>query len=149
MDTKMLVLEYLPTREVMQLATVSAGQPWLCTVHFAHDDQLNMYWISLPSRRHSLELAADSRVAVAVVVKQDLPVIGIQAEGSAEAVTDPDVVKKIMDVYIAKHGTGAEFYDKFVAGTNVGKLYKFTPSSAVLFDEVNFPGNGRQVVQLQ
>jgi uncharacterized protein YhbP (UPF0306 family) len=145
MEIKPLLQKYLPTRSTMQLATVSSGQPWLCTVHYVHDDTLNFYWLSLPTRRHSQELAADPRAAIAVAIKVDQPVIGMQAEGTTQSVNDTDEIKHVMRLYSSKHGgSGSQFYENFLAGTNEHMLYKFIPKNIVLFDEVDFPGNGRK-----
>jgi uncharacterized protein YhbP (UPF0306 family) len=149
MDTNELIKQHLSHARMMQIATVSGDQPWICTVYYVEDEQLNLYWLSFPSRRHSQEIAAHSKVAVAVPIKFDKPVIGVQAEGLAVAVTDKTVVKKTMELYSERHNSGHNFYDSFVAGTNEHMLYKFTPTKMFLFDEVSFPGGQRQEAQLE
>jgi uncharacterized protein YhbP (UPF0306 family) len=139
-----LIRQGLNQGKVMQLATVSEGQPWICTVHYVPDENMNVYWLSLPTRRHSQEIAKNNKVAITVPVKFDQPVIGIQIEGAAAEVNNKDEIAKIMKLYIEKYHIGQKFYDNFVAGNNQHHMYKFTPSNFVLFDEVNFPGNGRQ-----
>jgi uncharacterized protein YhbP (UPF0306 family) len=143
-----LVRSYLPRARAMQIATVDDGQPWICTVYFVEDDELNLYWLSWPSRRHSQEIARHNKVAVAVPIKFDKPVIGIQAEGTAEVVTDKELVAMVMQRYVQRYGSGEQFYDNFAAGRNQHVLFKFTPSTFVLFDEVNFPTDGRQEIKL-
>jgi uncharacterized protein YhbP (UPF0306 family) len=123
----------------MQLATSKAGNPWICTVYFVADKSLNLYWLSLPTRRHSMELMEDRRAAITVAVKLDQPVIGVQAEGFVEVVTHAGTVKGVMEKYVAKYGSGKDFYDNFVQGTNDHRMYRFTPSRFSLFDEVNYP----------
>jgi uncharacterized protein YhbP (UPF0306 family) len=123
---------------LMQIATESDGKPWICTVHFVQDDNQNLYWLSLPSRRHSQDLDKNNRAAVAIVVKDDKPVIGIQAEGSTIVIKDAYTIKDIMKKYVEKYEIGEQFYDNFVAGKNQHWLYKFTPERFSLFDEVNF-----------
>lgn len=125
----------------MQIATVCADQPWICTVYFVHDDDRNLYWVSLPERRHSREIAKNSSVAIAIAVKHDQPVVGIQAEGSAQEISDLDTIKSVMRAYVDKYNTGEKFYDNFVSGKNQHHMYKFTPVCMVLFDEVNHPGS--------
>ena len=112
----------------MQLATVGKTGPWICTVHFIEDEALNLYWLSLPDRRHSKELAENARVAITVAVKLEMPVIGIQAEGRAEEVQDSEVIKNVMKKYVTKYKIGDSFYENYVAGSNKHKLYKFTPN---------------------
>ena len=131
--------EFLALGTVMQLATSRDNAPWISTVYFVADDQRNIYWLSLPGRRHSEEVVANPRVAIAIAIKQDLPVIGIQAEGLVTIVEDASIVEKILASYVKKYdGAGKEFHQRFVEGKNKHQLYKLTPSSMVLFDEVHF-----------
>jgi uncharacterized protein YhbP (UPF0306 family) len=141
-----LIRSYLPQGRMMQIATVDGDQPWICTVYFVEDEELNLYWLSFPTRRHSQEIAKHRKVAVAVPIKFDKPVVGIQAEGVAETVADKEVIAAVMQRYVAKYNSGQQFYDNFVAGRNQHVLFKFTPSTYVLFDEVNFPTDGRQEI---
>lgn len=138
------IKNHLSNKQMMQVATVQGDQPWICTVYFVTDDQQNLYWLSAPERRHSKEIVDNQKIAVAVPVKFDWPVVGIQAEGVATIVQDADEVKRVMETYVTKYNKGQDFYDNFVKGTNQHQLYKFTPKLYVLFDEVNFAGDPRQ-----
>jgi uncharacterized protein YhbP (UPF0306 family) len=129
---------------MMQIATVDNGQPWICTVYYVEDEGLNLYWLSLPTRRHSQEIEKYNKIAIAVPVKFDKPVVGIQAEGTAEAIKDADEIARIMEKYVAKYDSGKQFYDNFIAGKNEHWLYRVTPKSFVLFDEVTFKDNARK-----
>jgi uncharacterized protein YhbP (UPF0306 family) len=134
-----LIKKYLQQGMMMQIATTSGVQPWICTVYFVPDEQQNLYWLSLPARRHSLEIAKNNKIAIAIAIKFDKnPIIGIQAEGTAEVVDDPEVVKEIMPYYIEKYGSGKDFVELFEAGKNQHQLYKFAPNKYFLFDEINF-----------
>jgi len=128
---------YLQEGRLLQLATSHKNQPWVCTVYFVADKSRKLYWLSYPSRRHSQELATNSRAAVTVVIRPDLPVIGVQAEGIVSEVVDEDLVRRIMDLYVAKYGEGQKFYDNFVAGTNKHHMYCFTPDHYKVFDELH------------
>lgn len=134
-----LILRCLENIYIMQLATASGEQPWVCTVYFVSDEKLNIYWLSLPDRRHSQEIEKNPKVAVTMAIKQDLPVIGLGAEGTAETVNDKKIVAGVIKKYIAKYNSGEKFYQKFLAGENQHRMYKLTPAKYVLFDEVNFP----------
>ena len=134
-----MVKKYLARGRMMQIATVDGDQPWVCTVYYVEDEKQNLYWLSLPSRRHSREIAKHSKVAVALPIKFDKnPIIGIQAEGTAGVVTEADEVAKVMKKYVQKYNAGKDFYENFVAGKNQHHLYKFTPSQYYLFDETSF-----------
>lgn len=139
--------EYLKLTPVMQLATARDNQPWISNIYFVSDEARSIYWLSLPERRHSKEVADNPQVAVSLAIKQDLPVIGLQAEGVVTVVTNPEEVKAIIGTYMAKYdGAGQDFYDRFMAGTNKHHLYKLTPSKLVLFDEVHFATDPQQVI---
>jgi uncharacterized protein YhbP (UPF0306 family) len=151
MEAERLIKEHLPTGKTMQIATSQDNQPWICTVYYIADELQRLYWLSLPTRKHSKQLAQNDKVAVAIAVKTDKPVIGIQARGCVEPVTEPGEVKHVMQLYAAKYaGAGKDFYDNFVEGANQHVLYRFTPDTFVLFDEVDFePSESRQEWHLE
>lgn len=134
---------------MMQLATMRDGQPWCCTVYFVFDEAPNLYWASLPSRRHSQELEAHPQVAAAIAVKHvnGEPVVGIQVEGTAAELAPSPDNRQVAEAYAARFGRDAQWTEDFVAGKTEHRLYKLTPAHIYLFDEVNFPGKGRQTVR--
>jgi uncharacterized protein YhbP (UPF0306 family) len=96
-----LIKKYLREGRVMQIATSIDSRPWVCTVYFVPDEQHNLYWLSLPARRHSLEIAKNNKIAIAIAVKFDKnPIIGIQSEGSVAVVGDEETVKKVLPAYV-------------------------------------------------
>lgn len=134
-----LIRDYVPQGAMMQVASVAGDQPWICTVYYVSDEECNLYWLSLPSRRHSRELASQPKAAAAIPIKYDgNPVVGLQVEGEAEEVTDAPLIARIMKCYVKKYSTGKDFYDNFVAGKNQHRLYRLRPRLIVLFDEVDF-----------
>lgn len=142
-ETEMLIKRYLGQGRMMQIATVDGDKPWICTVYYIEDENQNLYWLSLPSRRHSQEIARHPKVAVAIPIKVDKPVIGLQAEGSAAIVTDRSRIADVMKLYIERYDSGRDFLNNFISGQNQHMLYQFTPESMSLFDEVTF-GDGKR-----
>ncbi|MDB5167478.1 MAG: hypothetical protein JWN26_623 [Candidatus Saccharibacteria bacterium] len=138
LNPRNLIEQYLAESKIMQLATSRDDKPWICSLHYAADKNGFIYWITKPTTRHSEDIAVNSNVAITIAVKTDRPLVGIQAEGTATAVEDPELLKSAMEVYIERHGTDRAFADLIIAGTNEHKLYQFTPSRYSLFDEVNF-----------
>lgn len=128
----------------MQLATVSSGQPWLCTVYFVADDDLNVYWSSTKTRRHSKELLAHPQVAVAIVKDQDRKQ-GMQITGLGSLVGDDDV-ERVNKLYGDKFGHKPERMNEVRAGTR--GFWKVTPNLIALWDEVNFPDSPKQEYRL-
>ncbi len=139
MDPKELIKQHLEQGKVMQIATAKDGRPWICTVYFVADKAMNLYWLSLPTRRHSMEIMEDRYAAITVAVKLDKPVIGVQAEGTVQVVTHAGTVQGIMEKYVAKYDYGHDFYDNFVQDKGQHRMYCFAPERFSLFDEVNFP----------
>jgi uncharacterized protein YhbP (UPF0306 family) len=63
MDPKDVIRRNINKCNIMQLATSSNDIPWVVTVHFYADDELNLYWSSRDSRRHSQEIASNPNAA--------------------------------------------------------------------------------------
>lgn len=146
MEIKNLVKKYLSRGRMMQVATVSSNQPWCCTVYFVPDQDFNVYWISKPQTRHSLEIKQYSTVAAAIPVKYvpGKPVVGLQIEGDAEEMNDQTAITKPITLYAKRYQTGAKWLEDFLAGKSKHKLYKITPRCFVLFDEETYPNDPRQ-----
>lgn len=139
-DIESLIRKYLGQVQVMQLATVADNQPWACNVHFAADDNLNLYWLSQPNRRHSQEIAKNKNVAATVAIKfPENPVIGVSVEGEAEVVLTPEAV----EVFDGKFNLNGDFKKKLLEGAADEKLYRLKPRLFVLFDQVKFPDRPR------
>lgn len=129
----------------MQLGTVAGDQPWVCTVRFVTDDNNNIYWASLPTRRHSQEIADHAKVSCAIVVqdKLDKPVIGIQIAGTAEMLPVPLGNTEMVTKYARTFGRDQEWIDDFVVGKTEHRLYKLQPAKIYIIDEENLPKGQR------
>jgi uncharacterized protein YhbP (UPF0306 family) len=84
-DVEKNIREYLPQVVHMSLGTSKDNKPWVCEVHFAYDDDLNVYFRSLPTRRHSQEIAQNPHVAGNIVRQHALGEMprGVYFEGTA------------------------------------------------------------------
>lgn len=129
-----LALPDIAGAKTMQIATIHDGKPWICTVYFVLLDK-KFYWLSLPERRHSKDIATNGDVAIAIAIKHNKPVVGIQAEGGAESISDEGEVTAALAVYVEKYGQGRDFVERFLAGENLHQLYAMTPRKVMLFDE--------------
>jgi uncharacterized protein YhbP (UPF0306 family) len=97
--------EFLQQHNTMTLATVDpGGQPQAAAVFYAADRQLNLYFLSSPSCRHSRNLTENGRVAATIQADgQDWRTIrGIQIEGAAEQITGAGKVAHAAGVYVAR-----------------------------------------------
>jgi uncharacterized protein YhbP (UPF0306 family) len=145
-DIQPFLHEHLQKPDVMQLATARDGQPWACTVHFYADNNLHLYWMSTPERRHSLDIKANPRVAAAMAIRADRGTspIGVQIEGDAELVEDQQELKRVIPLYAKKLGRNPALLNDVLAGTNRNRLYHLKPRVFVLFDPQTFPDDPRK-----
>jgi len=139
MNMNELLLEYLTSNKLMQLATVAEGKPWLCNVYFVADADNNIYWTSAKRRRHSIEIHNNQDVAATIVHSQDNKQ-ALQITGLAHEV-DQAEVEKVHSLYGAKFGQKdsrlQEVRENYPDGD--GRAYwVLKPTSIFFWDEVNF-----------
>lgn len=121
----------------LSLGTSRDGRPWVSEVHFAFDDELNLYFRSLSSRRHSQDIAANPNVAGNIVRQHSLEdeVLGVYFEGVAERL-DPDKLGKAYDTLSQRLGVTSETIDE--ARTAEGhQFYKITVKDWYVFGNLD------------
>ncbi len=125
-ETTEIIRAYLETQSTLALATVNAaGYPEVTPLFYVSDERLNLYWLSAPSSRHSVNLTARPRVAATVYASawQWSDIVGLQIEGSAEVISDERVREQITVIYLRKFTLPGEF-DTIIAGS---ALYVLRP----------------------
>ncbi|HEX5456267.1 MAG TPA: pyridoxamine 5'-phosphate oxidase family protein [Candidatus Saccharimonadales bacterium] len=146
MDPKKLAKEYLENIKIMQLATAENNKPWVCTVHFYADNELNLWWSSRTDRKHSQQLAGNSQASATVLVHENTSeedyVIAITATGKAELMKG--ISKEVKQAYITKLDRPAYL----TPPNNMQEFYRLKPESIVVFDTKNFPKDPRQEFKL-
>lgn len=93
LDLESIIRKYISEVIHLSLATAEDNTPWVCEVHFAYDTDLNLYFRSLDSRRHSQEIAKNPRVAGNIIKQhklEDQQVIGVYFEGTAKKLEPSD-----------------------------------------------------------
>jgi uncharacterized protein YhbP (UPF0306 family) len=148
-----LVEEYVSAGMLMQVATLDAdGAPAVCSVWYAAAFRPDLLrFISRPERRHSANIRDRARVAGAVVAGP--------LDGLGQAVRGVSFTGQACELPRAGvDGALAGFLGRWPAaaplispaglrdGTTRPRLYEARVAEWVLFDEVNFPGEPRQVV---
>lgn len=136
MDIKARAAQVLGEGHLMSLATVDEGGVWVADVIFVFDDELNLYWMSDPSVRHSQALLTNSQVAGTITVsnKSGEPNLGIQFSGRAEKIEGAryDLAKK----HLAKRNKPEpQETDDVLDGDS---WYKLVVEKLELIDEANF-----------
>ena len=147
---KKIISDYLKEARLMQLATSINNQPWVCSVWFAADDDLNIYWFSSITRRHSSEVMKNPKVAAAIALPQtpDDPPRGLQLQGLAELLTDQENIERAISVYKDRIFPIETIKGLMNNKEKPHKFYRIRPTQFVLFDAVNFGDNWRQEYNL-
>jgi uncharacterized protein len=142
------VLDYLKSHNTMTLATCAGDVPWAATVFYASDD-LQLYFFSSPDARHSINLAANPRIAVTIQedYKDWRAIKGIQLEGRVMVVDGVIEKAKAMAVYARKYAdviklftdpTSGIFHKAFLKV----KFYRVAPEKVFFID--NEQGFGKR-----
>ena len=138
MDVEQTIRGYLPQIVHMSLGTSKDNKPWVCEVHFAYDDHLNLYFRSLPTRRHSQEIAANPHIAGNIVKQHALgePHVGVYFEGAAEMLQPGAEQQKAFECMKERLHTS----DDALADSqqpNSAQFYKITVETFYLFGRFN------------
>ncbi|HSX23712.1 MAG TPA: pyridoxamine 5'-phosphate oxidase family protein, partial [Candidatus Saccharimonadales bacterium] len=134
-DVEQTIREYLPGVIHMSLATSAGNKPWVCEVHYAFDVELNLYFRSKPSRRHSQEIAQNPNVAGNIVEAHGLTdkPRAVYFEGRAEPLEEVNKNHIAYKLIHERLGLGPEVLED--AKQDDGhKFYKITVSNYYLFD---------------
>jgi len=140
--TKKDVLDFLATKKLMILAT-SNGHPWIASVFYSFDKDLNLYFISSPSTIHGKHIEKNKEVAAAIVDSHQKPSDvkrGLQIYG---------IVKKVSGINKVRHALRLwkDFlniqrpdisFENMKKGLYKGRMYKITPKKIKLFDQEKF-----------
>ena len=91
MENREAVRAFLKKQSTMALATVDeAGNPQAAPLFYISDDDLNLYWLSSTTSRHSLNLTTHKRVAATIypTIWGWMEIRGLQIEGESGIVRD-------------------------------------------------------------
>lgn len=150
MKLRILIEDYLEETKLMQLATSVNDQPWVCSVWFAADEDLNIYWFSSTNRRHSNEVMKNQRVAAAMALPHAPkdPPRGLQLQGIVEVLTKQKDIDKAISVYKDRIFPIETIEELMKNKGNPHNFYRIKPTQFVLFDAVNFGDNWRKEYNL-
>ena len=119
------------------LATVNAeGDPHAANIQYVQDDQLRLHYISSEDSAHSVDIAVQIAVAVAVYHHDDAQlgtIRGVQLRGRVEAVTDQRELADVMERYLSKFSFIADD-PQLRAAVQRQTLYRFTPTWLRMID---------------
>ena len=146
MDIEKTIREYLPQVVHMSLATCVDSQPWVCEVHFAYDDNLNLYFRSSPARRHSQEIAKNPHVAGNIVTQHFLnqTVRGVYFEGTAKQLPACDEQLTAFKALSKRLGFGKKIIEE-AKNPEGPQFYKIVVDTFYVFDAYNTPAKKHEL----
>jgi len=141
MNTEQVIRDYLPEVIHLSLATVKDDKPWVCEVHFAYDDQLNLYYRSKATRRHSHEIATNPAVAGNIVkqYKADEAPVGVYFEGTAKLLQAGDEQDGAFEAIRSRFGDGIQILEE-AKRSDGHQFYKITVDTYYVFGKFGNEG---------
>lgn len=134
MDLEEIVKEYIDKSLHMSLATCVKNRPWVSEVHFVYDDQLNLYFRSKLSRRHSAEIDVNEYVAGNIVEQHGLEQYphAVYFEGEASLINNEEECEKIQKYFASRLKLGVDIIEDSKKDDG-HKFYKITVSNWYAF----------------
>jgi uncharacterized protein YhbP (UPF0306 family) len=118
-----IVRAFLAGHSTLVLATAGMedGRPQAAALFFASDAALNLYWISSPDSRHSINLADWDDVAAVVFEPtwEWAQLRGVQIEGRAQVVADNDERGYALALYEAKFAFASEEFEELIEQSTI------------------------------
>ncbi len=140
--TKELVLSFLKDHNLMSVATYGE-HPWIASVYYSFDDELNIYFLSSPTTLHCKQIAQNPKVAVSIADSHQKPTDlkkGVQLYGIAGQISDTAKIKHALRLW--KETLGVKdpelSYENMVKKIVTGRMYKITPKRIKFFNQELF-----------
>lgn len=129
------IREYLPQIIHMSLGTYADNKPWVCEVHFAYDDDLNLYFASSKNSRHATEIHQNPKVAGNIVTQHFLnqKTRCVSFEGTAEQIEDIDENHPAYKTYVQRFSANPPAVAA-AQGEGMARFYKITVSDFYVSD---------------
>jgi uncharacterized protein YhbP (UPF0306 family) len=133
----------------MSIAT-SARKPWIAIVFYAIDQDFNLYFISEPTTKHSLDIVKNNKVACSIVDSSQVVTdkkIGVQLEGVASEVKEKNKLQIILSMW---HETNPGF-EHVISIPNIlkkiikGRFYQVKPTLIKFFNEELYGSEGFEI----
>jgi uncharacterized protein YhbP (UPF0306 family) len=139
-DIEKAIRDYLPEVIHMSLSTSINNMPWTSEVHYAFDNDLNLYFISKSSTRHGFEIMANPNVSGTVVKQHELgqKPKGVYFEGTAEALSEINEQGIAYQTYNKRFKTDWPWIDKETKLPDGHRIYKIIISEYYVFDKEKY-----------
>lgn len=123
---------FLKKHKLLILSSVDEeGNPWISSVYYAHDDKLNMYFVSKRKTNHSKHFMKNNNVAYSVAwhnPKEDEDRIAIQAKGTIEELSNILEIAKGAKLIFNKYDDWEIEPKSMIENLTGARMYKITPN---------------------
>lgn len=133
------ITDFLTDRYQMTIAT-SGEHPWIATVYYSLDSNLNIYFLSNPETLHCQQIALNPQVAVSICDSPQNPSVqkkGVQLFGVAEQVSGVQKIKHAISLWRETLGVTSEAYtyEGMMKKAISGRMYRVQPKKIKFFNE--------------
>lgn len=134
-DTENIIREYVGQVIHMSLATSDNNKPRVFELHFAFDDNLNLYFVSGVNTKHSETIRSNPNVAGSIVTQHFLnqKVRGIYFDGTAKELDDADEMQQAYKTYAQRYHDSPQLIRVAQAEGNA-RFYKITVNNFYVVD---------------
>ncbi len=156
-DWNACLKEALDRTEFMVVSTIDKDGSWICPVQFSYDEQMGLFFKSMPGSRHMKNMSKDPRVSVSIFSTtrlSDGEVIGIQLRGEATILNSKEESATAAK-YFYTHDNPTYDYasrvEEHLGESAVWNFVKITPTEIWYFNSQMFDEEteGRQQVPLE
>jgi len=133
------IFKFLKKNGILTLATQSAKGPWVCTVYYGIDDEMNLYIVTDPNSIHGKAMINNNKIAFNIFDSRQKiyrPKKGVQGSGAIEMVRGVIKVTKALILW-HKQNPGVEkaITIKEVKKFADTKVFKITPKYLKFFNK--------------
>ncbi len=138
-DATSQIKQFLDSHFQMVLAT-NGSHPWICTVYYTTDKDMNIYFLTSPKTIHGKQIAKNPKVAIAVADAPQAPASskkGLQIYGVCKQISGMHKVTYAVNLWKKALGvTSSDYsYEGIMKKAISGRMYKVTPKQLKFFNE--------------
>jgi len=134
-----LIKEYIQSQYQMVIAT-TGDHPWIATVYYSFDDELNLYFLSNPATIHCQQILQNPQVAVSIADSPqpaNAKKIGVQIYGLAEQISGEKKITHALNLWRKSLNvtSDAYTYKGMMSKLIDGRMYMVTPKKIKFFNQ--------------
>ena len=138
-NTLKAIKNYLQSHIQFALAT-NGDHPWIATMYYGVDDNLNIYFLTSPDTIHAKALKQNPLVSAVVAdspQKLDSKKIGIQLYGSASEIEGDEAITAAFKIWcgVLKVTDSKYSYEGIKSGDLHYRIYKLVPKKIKYYNE--------------